>query len=162
MHKFRISYSYTKEIVNTLCSDELEGILIGSKGNERTRKYVSKILKDIGLTLLFVESYYEKYSQDSIKTYGSCEDSKKGIINNVVGVIRREDSKKAVVISAHFDHIGYQDGKIIRRALDNAYGISALIKIANTLIEKSKEKPFDMDIIICAFNGEEEGLKTLL
>ncbi|GAE02660.1 peptidase M28 [Clostridium botulinum B str. Osaka05] len=77
-----------------------------------------------------------------------------GTINNVVGIIKGKDSKKAVVISAHPDHIGYQDGKIIRGGLDNTSDMSALIKIDNNL----KEKPFDMDIVICAFNGEEEGL----
>ncbi|NFG95137.1 M28 family peptidase [Clostridium sporogenes] len=148
----------TKEIVNTLCSDEFEGRLIGSKGNDKAGEYVNKIFKDIGLAPLFGNSYYEKYSQDIIKVYGGGEDSKMGTINNVVGVIKGKNSKKAVVISAHFDHIGYQDGKIIRGALDNASGMSALIKVANNLKEKSKEKPFDMDIVICAFNGEEEGL----
>jgi len=62
------------------------------------------------------------------------------------------------VISAHFDHIGYVDGKVISGALDNASGISAMIQVANILNEKSKKKQFEMDIIFCAFNGEEEGL----
>ncbi|MGO5075980.1 M20/M25/M40 family metallo-hydrolase [Clostridium sporogenes] len=148
----------TKEVVNTLCSDEFEGRLIGSKGNEKAKEYVSKIFKDIGLTPLFGDNYYHKYSQDIIKVYGGDEDTKVGTVDNVVGVIKGKDSKKSVVISAHFDHIGYQDGKLIRGALDNASGMSALIKLTNDLKEKSKEKPFDMDIVICAFNGEEEGL----
>ncbi len=37
--------------------------------------------------------------------------------------------------------------------------MSALIEIARTLKGKSKEKPFNMDIILCAFNGEEEALR---
>ncbi|UZQ49188.1 M28 family peptidase [Clostridium kluyveri] len=40
--------------------------------------------------------------------------------------------------------------------MDNA-SRSSLIKIANGLQEKAKEKPFYEDIIFCAFNGEEEG-----
>lgn len=149
----------TKEVVNKLCSDEFEGRLTGSKGNKKAEEYVSSIFKDIGLSPLFDDSYYHKYSQDILKIYGeSNEGDKVGTVNNVVGVIKGKDSKKAVVISAHFDHEGYRkDGKLIRGALDNASGVSALIKIANDLQEKSKEKPFDMDIVICAFNGEEEG-----
>ncbi len=50
------------------------------------------------------------------------------------------------MVSAHFDHLGYVNGKLIRGALDNASGVSALIKIANGLQAKSKEKPFDEDI----------------
>lgn len=151
----------TKEIVNTLCSDEFQGRLIGSKGNEKAGEYISKIFKDVGLTPMFGDNYYDPYTQEVYKKYGVIDkddkpENKK--VNNVVGVIKGKDTKKAVVISAHFDHIGYQDGKIIRGALDNASGMSALIKIANTLKEKSKKNPFDMDIVICAFNGEEEGL----
>ncbi|EJP6471468.1 M20/M25/M40 family metallo-hydrolase [Clostridium sp. L74] len=156
--KETVKFTTTKEVVNTLCSDEFEGRLTGSKGNKKAEEYVSKIFKDIGLSPLFGDSYYHKYSQDILKIYGeSNEGDKVGTVNNVIGVIKGKDSKKAVVISAHFDHAGYEEGKLIRGALDNASGVSALIKIANDLQEKSKGRPFDMDIVICAFNGEEEG-----
>lgn len=150
-----------EEIVNTLCSDEFQGRLIGTKGNEKAGEYISKIFKDIGLVPLFGDSYYAPYTEEVYKKYGLVDDNDKPEtkeINNVVGVIKGKDSKKAVVISAHFDHLGYVDGKIIRGALDNASGVSALIEIARTLKEKSKEKPFDMDIVLCAFNSEEEAL----
>lgn len=149
------------EIVNTLCSDEFEGRLIGSKGNEKAGEYICKVFKDIGLTPMFVDNYYAPYTQEVYKKYGLVDDNdkpEKKTVNNVVGVIKGNDSTKAVFISAHFDHLGYVDGKIIRGALDNASGVSALIEIAHTLKEKSKEKPFDMDIVICAFNAEEEAL----
>lgn len=151
----------TKEIVNTLCSDEFQGRLIGSKGNEKAAEYISKIFKEIGLTPMFEDSYYEPYTQEVYKKYGLIDKDDKPEnkeVNNVVGVIKGKDNEKAVVISAHFDHIGYQDGKIVRGALDNASGVSALLQIAHTLKERSKEKPFDMDIVLCTFNGEEEGL----
>ncbi|NFA59810.1 M28 family peptidase [Clostridium sporogenes] len=158
--KETVKFTTTKEVVNTLCSDEFEGRLVGSKGNKKAEEYVSKIFKDIGLSPLFNDSYYQKYYQSII--IDSKENDKISnkliLANNVVGVIKGKDSKKAVVISAHFDHAGYEDGKLIRGALDNASGMSALIKVANDLKKKSAEKSFDMDIVICAFNGEEEGL----
>jgi hypothetical protein len=146
----------SEEIVATLCSDEFEGRLTGSKGNEKSGEYIEKTFTDIGLDPFFDGNYYENYSQEVIGTYGGDgSDTKVAIVNNVVGVIKGKDSKKAVVISAHFDHLGYVNGTIIRGALDNASGISTLIEIAHTLKEKSKEKPFETDIIFCAFNGEE-------
>lgn len=155
----------TKEIVNTLSSNDFEGRFVGSKGNEKAGQYISKIFKDIGLEPLLGDNYYDSYSQEISKQYGKVEsfesykeNTKVSTVNNVVGVIKGKDSKKAVVVSAHFDHLGYVDGKIIRGALDNASGVSALIKIANTLQQKSKGKPFEEDIVFCAFNGEEEGL----
>ncbi|WP_242850535.1 M28 family peptidase [Clostridium lundense] len=152
----------TKEIVTTLCSDEFEGRLIGSKGNEKAGEYIAGVFKNIGLDTLFEDSYYQKYYQGVSNTLGNYgNNTKLKMVNNVVGIIKGKEGKerrKAVVISAHFDHEGYQDGKIIRGALDNASGVSALIQIAHTLKERSKEKSFDTDIIIAAFNGEETNL----
>ncbi|MCI1996118.1 MAG: M20/M25/M40 family metallo-hydrolase [Clostridium luticellarii] len=153
----------TKEIVNTLASNEFEGRYVGSKGNEKAGQYISGIFKDIGLKPLLGENYYVGYTQPVYKHSGmiSADEPINGTVkklNNVVGVIKGKDSKKAVIVSAHFDHLGYVEGKLIRGALDNASGVSALIKIANGLQEKAKQKPFDGDIIFCAFNGEEEGL----
>jgi Zn-dependent M28 family amino/carboxypeptidase len=144
-----------------LASNEFEGRYVGSKGNEKAGQYISKVFKDIGLKPLLGKNYYVEYSQLVYKYYGEIYKNDTGTnktLNNVVGVIKGKDSKKAVVVSAHFDHLGYVNGKLIRGALDNASGVSALIKIANGLQAKSKEKPFDEDIIFCAFNGEEEGL----
>ncbi|MCB2290656.1 M28 family peptidase [Clostridium sp. CS001] len=137
-----------EETVNTLCSDEFEGRLVGSKGNEKAGGYISNIFEDIGLTPLFEDNYYEPYIQEVYKKYGLIDKDDKPEnkeVNNVVGVIKGKDSKKAVVISAHFDHLGYLDGKIIRGALDNASGVAALIEIAHMLNGKSKEQSFNID-----------------
>ncbi|NFA18579.1 M28 family peptidase [Clostridium botulinum] len=150
----------TNEIIDKLCSDEFSGRLVGSEGNEKTANYISKIFEDIGLKPLNGEFYYKPYEQEVYKKYGLVDDNDNGenkTINNVVGVIKGTDSKKAIVISAHFDHVGYQDGKIIRGALDNASGVAALIKIADILNNKSKNNTFSRDIIIASFNGEETG-----
>jgi hypothetical protein len=154
-----------KETIDTLCSDEFQGRLTGSKGNEKTGEYIEKTFKDIGLEPFFDSSYYEPYTQEVYKKSGLIDKDDKPEnkeVNNVVGVIKGKDSKKAVVISAHFDHLGYVNETIIRGALDNASGVSALIEMAHTLKEKSKEKLFDMDIVLCAFNGEENGLNGSL
>ena len=50
-----------KETVATLCSDEFQGRLTGSKGNEKTGEYIEKTFKDIGLDPFFDDSYYQKY-----------------------------------------------------------------------------------------------------
>lgn len=146
----------TKEIVTSLCSDEFQGRLVGSEGNEMAGEYIENIFKNVGLDPYFDGSYYQKYYQ-VINSTGDRNGTKLKMVNNVVGFIKGKNSDNAVVISAHFDHLGYVDGKIIRGALDNASGVSALIEVAHTLKEKSKEEPFDMDIIFCAFNGEETG-----
>jgi Zn-dependent M28 family amino/carboxypeptidase len=152
-----------ENVVTTLCSDELEGRRVFSKGNEKAAEYIANIFKNIGLNPVFEDSYFQEYKQEfsyptakegkenSGNSYGSYK-----TVHNVVGYISGTDSEKAVVISAHFDHIGIKDGNIYRGALDNASGVAALIEIAKKLKEASEVCPFKTNIIFCAFNGEEQ------
>ncbi|CDM67407.1 Peptidase M28 [Clostridium bornimense] len=130
-----------KSIIETLTSDEFEGRAIGSNGNKLTEEYIDKLFRDIGLNSLFNNGYKHKYNTTS---------------NNIVGKIDGK-SNNAIIISAHFDHIGYQDGKIIKGAIDNASGVSVLLEVAEILKNTySLENP-EFDIVFAAFNGEESG-----
>lgn len=149
-----------EEVINKLCSDEFQGRLVGSLGNELAEEYLSDLFGQIGLISMFGESYKHEYTQEVYKTYGLIAEDDYGevkTINNIVGKIEGT-SNNAVIISAHFDHIGVQDGQIIKGAIDNASGVSVLLELAKILNDKySTEKP-EFDIIFCAFNGEETGL----
>ena len=157
-----------EEVINKLCSDEFEGRLVGSLGNDLASEYLSDLFRDIGLVSMFGENYKHEYTQEVYKTAGLnggliAEDDYGEIktINNIVGKIEGK-TNNAIIISAHFDHIGVQDGKIIKGAIDNASGVSVLLELAETLKNKYKiEKP-EFDIIFCAFNSEETGLKNVI
>lgn len=90
----------------------------------------------------------------SIKVSNRIESTK---LNNVIGKISGKNNKNVLVLSAHFDHVGYAGQKIFRGAVDNASGTSVLLELAQKLKEQSNKKRFDMDILICAFNGEDSG-----
>ena len=77
---------------------------------------------------------------------------------NVVGIIPGTKSDKAVILSAHFDHMGQLGESIFRGALDNASGTASLLYIAEVLSQISYENPFTFDIIIAFCNDEENGL----
>lgn len=79
--------------------------------------------------------------------------------NNIVGAIKGKDSSKALVLSAHFDHIGNIDNKIFKGAIDNASGTSLLLDLSKKLKEHYSENPPEHDIVICFFNGEESNLQ---
>ena len=79
-------------------------------------------------------------------------------VYNVVGIIPGTKSDKAVILSAHFDHMGQLGESIFRGAMDNASGTAALLHIAEVLFQMSCENPFDFDIIIAFCNDEENGL----
>ncbi|GKX30281.1 hypothetical protein SH1V18_27610 [Vallitalea longa] len=80
-------------------------------------------------------------------------------VKSVIGKISGTDSSKALVLSAHLDHVGWAGDTIFCGAVDNASGISSILELARKLKYRSEHKPFDMDIIIAAFNAEEYGLK---
>ena len=149
-----------QEVINKLCSYEFEGRWIGSAGNELAEEYINDLFGQIGLIPIFNESYKEEYTQEVYKNYGLIAEDDYGevkTINNIVGKIEG-NSNNAVIISAHFDHIGIQDGKIIRGAIDNASGVSVLLDLAEILNNKYSVNEPAFDIIFCAFNGEECGL----
>jgi hypothetical protein len=75
---------------------------------------------------------------------------------NVVGMINgRTKPQEAIIISAHYDHVGVMNHNIYNGANDNASGIAALLALAEYY---STEKTNDRTIIFCAFSGEEAGL----
>lgn len=77
--------------------------------------------------------------------------------NNVVGMIpgSSKNKEKAIVISAHFDHVGWDGEAVFPGAIDNASGTCAIMDIAKELKAWNSNKN---DIYISAFNGEEFGL----
>ena len=87
---------------------------------------------------------------------------------NVVGVLRGRDSNltaEAVVIGAHYDHLGLgernslapsQAGKVHAGADDNASGTSVLLELARALGERKRD--LRRSIVFLAFSGEELGL----
>lgn len=145
------NYSIEK-IITTLSSDEFEGRRTFSAGNERAGEYIANIFENIGLDPLFENSYFQKYKQNASNT----KDASYMAVSNIVGYIKGKNSEEAVVISAHFDSLGIKEGNIYRGALDNASGLAALIELAKKLKQVSKEYPFELNIIFCAFNGEEQ------
>ncbi|WP_353097112.1 M28 family metallopeptidase [Tissierella praeacuta] len=75
--------------------------------------------------------------------------------NNVVGVIPGKNRKNAIVITAHFDHVGSKGNMIWKGAIDNGTGVSALLDIVEKLKLHSDKEKLEQDIVFCAFNGED-------
>ncbi|MCI0588162.1 MAG: M28 family peptidase [Planctomycetes bacterium] len=77
---------------------------------------------------------------------------------NVVAVRKGSDpeaAKQAVVIGAHYDHVGVNDiGQVYFGADDNASGSTALLEVA----EAFSRTPTRRSVVFCWFAGEEAGL----
>lgn len=78
--------------------------------------------------------------------------------SNVAGIIKGKDSRNAIVISAHFDHVGSAGSNIWRGALDNASGVCTLLETAREVLNLYSDEAPLYDIIFSAFNSEENRL----
>ncbi len=89
-------------------------------------------------------------------------------VRNVIGVVRGSDparAKEAIVIGAHYDHVGLggrlsvtpeATGEIHNGADDNASGTAAIIESARAIA--GARARFPRTVVLIAFAGEERGL----
>jgi Zn-dependent M28 family amino/carboxypeptidase len=89
-------------------------------------------------------------------------------VRNVVGVLRGSDparAKEAIVIGAHYDHVGLggrlslspdRTGEVHNGADDNASGTSSVIEMARAAVNQRER--FPRTLVFVAFAGEERGL----
>ena len=80
-------------------------------------------------------------------------------IRNVLAYLPGSDSAlrdEVVIVSAHFDHMGYHDGEVFQGADDDASGTAGLLEIAEAY-SLSPERPA-RSVLFAAWNAEERGL----
>ena len=76
---------------------------------------------------------------------------------NIIGIIPGiNESNEYVIVSAHYDHLGVEDGLIYNGADDNATGVAAMLEIAR-VIRNFSIKP-SKTIVFVSFSAEEIGL----
>ena len=132
--------------VKVLSADSLEGRQSGTEGNKKAQEYIRQRFKQIGLTP-FGKDYKQHFRLEA-------KDLVVEQATNLVGYIPGR-SNKAIVITAHYDHVGQRNGEIYNGADDNASGVGALLAAASHF---SKSKP-EHTLIFAALDGEELGLQ---
>jgi Zn-dependent M28 family amino/carboxypeptidase len=134
--------------LETLSADEMQGRWVGTPGSIKAREYVLKRFKDSGLKQVG-NSYLQPFeftSRRGEKLQGA----------NVIGYIKgKQNPEKYIVVTAHYDHVGIQNGEIYNGADDNASGTAALFALANYF---KKNRPAN-SIIFAAVDAEEAGLQ---
>lgn len=82
------------------------------------------------------------------------------LTGNVIGMVEGTDKKReAVVVIAHYDHLGEKDGKIYFGADDNASGTAAVMELAEAFAQAARDghRPRRTVIFMCV-SAEELGL----
>jgi Zn-dependent M28 family amino/carboxypeptidase len=132
------------EDVRILSADDMEGRLVGSPGGEKARAYILGRMREIGLVP--VEQAFVFKRKDGAEMRG---------VNLIARIEGSTPGGKVMVITAHYDHLGVNDGQIYNGADDNASGVAGLLAVA----EAFKAAPPKHTVLIVALDAEEGGLR---
>jgi hypothetical protein len=142
-----------------LADDTRAGRAIGTPGNADARAYIARQLAEIGVAPLPGGVAGEPYSHAFTmpRRRGAPGDSVRG--RNIVGIVRgTRDTSRALVVSAHYDHVGIgravNGDSIYNGADDNASGTAALLAVARELVARRPEH----SVVLLFPDGEESGL----
>lgn len=135
------------EDVRILSADDMQGRMVGSEGGAKARAYLIGRLQEIGVTPAlggtFENAFETKRGGASVTGVNLL-----AIVNGTGG------SDRALVVMAHYDHVGVRGGQIYNGADDNASGVAGLLAIAESL---KRRAPLH-DVILALVDGEEGGL----
>lgn len=124
--------------VHTLVDPRLAGREAGSAGERAATTYVAGRLRALGLT---PAEQAVPFGTGSHNLYVRIEGARKSEI---------------IVIGAHLDHLGRQDGALYPGADDNASGVALLLGIAATLVDHRRE--LGRSVVLVWFGAEEPGM----
>jgi hypothetical protein len=128
-----------------------------------TRRAANELLRGTGVSLLEFEKDAAVKMKPASKPLAGKSLRLKTSVNsrvvngrNVIGVLEGESAGDAVVLGAHYDHMGMVKGYIWNGADDNASGTVGVMTIAKACLATGL-KP-KKTIVFAAWTGEEEGL----
>lgn len=131
-----------------LAHDSMRGRAAMTPENAKARAFLVSELRRLG-----VEPVAGSYEHPFTMPRRGRPDSVHGV--NVLGQVRGTVTPgRAIVVSAHYDHVGERGGQIYNGSDDNASGTAALLQIAAHF----RALPPQHTIIFAFFDAEEMGL----
>jgi len=119
-----------KDLVDALCSTETGGRAAGSREGRAAREVIARAFGEIGLDVVEQEAG-------------------EGAANLIA---RLGDGERAVVVGAHYDHLGHEGGRTFWGADDNAAAVAILVETARAL---AASPPGGRAVYLVAFDAEE-------
>lgn len=141
--------------IEFLSSDELAGRKPLSNGSLEARKYILNELKGYENVQALYPDFIQRFSFISSRDLKNYDDAA-----NLVAFIPGSGSRKVIVVTAHYDHVGIgkpnaEGDSIFNGADDNASGTAAMMVMAEYF---SKNRPFH-SMMFVALDAEEMGLQ---
>ncbi|MCJ8155620.1 M28 family metallopeptidase [Chryseobacterium sp. SSA4.19] len=147
-----------KKNLYVIASDEMEGRDTGSPGQKKAGEYMINYYKGLGISYpKALGSYYQKVPAGFMKKRGggNLPDSE-----NILAFIEgSEKPEEIVVVSAHYDHVGTQNGVVYNGADDDGSGTVGVMEIAKAFqnAKKAGNGP-KRSVLFLHVTGEEHGL----
>jgi acetylornithine deacetylase/succinyl-diaminopimelate desuccinylase-like protein len=170
-------------LLSALADDSMEGRRVATAGEARAARFIAARLREAGIEPAGDSGYFQRLPMANTTTRTRMANGQNGCAParrssflrrpghrssdrrltsvNVLGVLRGSDpalTSEAVIIGAHFDHIGIRpnvDGdSIANGADDDASGTVAVIEAARMIAAGPRPR---RTIIFAAFTGEEAG-----
>lgn len=137
----RVNRDALMAAVRTLSAPELAGRRTGTPGAGKARDFLVRQLTAAGLEPPFAGGFVQPFRMAS------------GIEGaNVAGLVPgREPDVRAIIVSAHYDHLGIRDGILHPGADDNASGVAVLLAAATYFARHEPRHP----MYFAAFDAEE-------
>lgn len=130
------------EITEILSSDLMAGRETGTPGSAQARFFIQKELKARGL-----EPHQHKF------TFLNRDGSDVEGINLLARIDGKSDGP-VMVITAHYDHVGVQNGEVFNGADDNASGVAGAFAVADHFLAN----PPEHSVVFAFLDAEEAGL----
>lgn len=165
--RYKKDYYEGEEELNTIYKYSLsvpgDSIKISPLSLNLSKRAAHELFRNTGINIeSWEENVKEKMKPNSMVLKGksarisSSVESELVKARNVLGVIPGKDTTEAIVLGAHYDHLGMFDGYIWNGADDNASGTVGVMTIAKACMATG-EKP-ERSIVFAAWTGEEKGL----
>ena len=148
----RVSAGELMRVVTELASPRYEGRRSGTNGGRAARAFVRKAFLDLGLDATGTSGFEQPFRFTRSRPPQAAEEGAANLIGAVKGT---SGLSRAIVITAHYDHLGVRNGVIYPGADDNASGVAALLAVARYV----KAHPLRHPALFVAFDAEELGLQ---
>ncbi|SEM55507.1 Peptidase family M28 [bacterium A37T11] len=169
----QIDFNTVKKYSETITADDLkqrlyffaspfmEGRNAGSEGEHKAAAYIASQFKASGLLPGNGDSYLQPFSRTQ-KLHKQNGEVVENTFNcaNVIGIIPGTDKKEEyVMVTAHYDHVGLQNGTLHPGADDDGSGSMAVVAMAEAMSKAVADghRP-RRTIVFMTVSGEEKGL----
>jgi hypothetical protein len=136
--------------ITALTAPGMDGRESGTPGNAKARAWIESRLEALRVSPAQPSGYAVPFQYES--KAGASQQPGVNLVARCAG--RRADAP-AIVVSAHYDHLGVRNGETYHGADDNASGVALLLHVA----ERCQATPFDHPLLLAFFDAEEQGLR---